>query len=76
MQHVLVALNRKNHLVTAIFFVILLWIRGASRGGAVDAIAPLKPRKVTLFTIILYNSENSIRDIRPFRRPLFITTVL
>jgi len=27
--------------------------------------------KVTLFTMILCNSENSIRDIRPFCRPLF-----
>ena len=26
----------------------------------------LKPTKVTLFTIILYNSENDIRDVRPF----------
>ena len=29
-------------------------------------IAPVKPTKVTFFTMILYNSENSIRDIRPF----------
>jgi len=41
--------------------------RGASRGE----IAPLKPTKVTLFTMILRNSEKSIRDIRPFCRPLF-----
>jgi len=33
--------------------------------------SPLKPTKVSLFTILLYNSENSIRDIRPFCRPLF-----
>jgi len=32
---------------------------------------PLKPTKVTLFTMILYNSENSICDIRPSCRPLF-----
>ena len=32
---------------------------------------PLKPAKVTLFTIILYNPENNIRDIRPFCCPLF-----
>ena len=32
---------------------------------------PLKPTKVTLLTMILYNSENSIRDIGPFWRPLF-----
>jgi len=33
---------------------------------------PLKPTKVTLFTMILYNSESSIRNIRPFYRPLFL----
>jgi len=32
---------------------------------------PLKPTKVTLFTTILYNSENSIRDVRRICRPLF-----
>jgi len=43
-----------------------------SRGEPMrDAIAPLNPTKVSLFTMILYNSENNIRDIRPFCRPLF-----
>jgi len=37
---------------------------------------PQKPTKVTLFTIILYNSENNIRDIRPSCRLFFVTTVL
>jgi len=32
---------------------------------------PLKPKKVTFFTMILNNSENSIRDIRPCCHPLF-----
>ena len=32
---------------------------------------PLKSAKVTLFTMILYNSENNIRDIRPFCHPWF-----
>ena len=41
-----------------------------SEGGAIGAISPLKLAEVTLFTMILYNSENSIRDIRPFCRPL------
>jgi len=41
---------------------------GADPGGA---IAPLKSTKRSYFTMILYNSENSIRDIRPFCRPLF-----
>jgi len=35
------------------------------------AISPLKPTKVTLFIMILYNSENSICDLRPFCRPFF-----
>jgi len=38
------------------------------RGGA---IAPLKPKKVALFTMILCNSENNIRDLRPFCCALF-----
>jgi len=44
---------------------------GADLVGAIGAIAPLKPKKATSFTMILYNSENSIRDIRPFCRPFF-----
>jgi len=32
---------------------------------------PLKPTKVTSFTTILYNLKNSIRDMKPFCRPLF-----
>ena len=43
----------------------------APRGGFTGTIAHLKPAKVTLFTMILYNSENGIRDIRPFCRPFF-----
>jgi len=35
------------------------------------AIAPLKPTKVILLAMIVYNSENSIRDLRPFCHPLF-----
>jgi len=42
--------------------------RGGSRGGA---IAPPKTYQSNFFTIILYNSESNIRDIWPFRRPLF-----
>jgi len=42
---------------------------GGSR-GAIEVITPLKPTKVTLSTMILYNSENSIRDIKPFCSPL------
>ena len=57
------------------FFVIFFWSHdldkvttAANPGGA---IANLKPTKVTLLTMILYNSDNSIRDIGPFCRPLF-----
>jgi len=42
--------------------------RSGSRGGGNR---PPKPAKVTLFTIILHNSENNIRDIRPFCRLRF-----
>jgi len=37
-------------------------LRGGSR-GAIGAIVPVKPTKVTLFSMILHNSENSIRNI-------------
>jgi len=40
--------------------------------GAIRAISPsLKPTKVILITMILYNSEKSILDIRPFCCSLF-----
>jgi len=41
---------------------------GGSRGGG-DC--PLKLAKVSLFTVILYNSEISIRDLKPFCHLLF-----
>ena len=49
------------------------WIySGGSRGGgATGTIPPLKPAKVTLFAMILYNSENNIRDVGSFALPLF-----
>ena len=53
---------------------MLLWKRRlfpSCRGGSRGAIASLKSTTVTLFTMIFYNSENSIRDIRPLYRPLF-----
>ena len=40
-------------------------------GADSGAIAPLKPTKIALFTMILYKSENIIRDIKPFCGPLF-----
>ena len=46
------------------------WKQGRIQGEVIGAMAPLKPKKVILFIMILYNSENNIRDIRPFCRPL------
>jgi len=37
---------------------------GADPGGEIWATTPLKPAKVTLFTIIFYNPGNNNRDIR------------
>ena len=45
--------------------------RGGSKWGRLGRSSPLKPAKVTLITMILNNSENVIRDIRPFCRDLF-----
>jgi len=47
----------------------VLNINSAFRSQAGDS--SLKPTKVTPFTIIWYNSENNIRNARPFCRPLF-----
>jgi len=41
---------------------------GANPG---EAIAPPKTYELTLFTMILYDSENRIRNTRPFCHPLF-----
>ena len=41
------------------------------RGWRLGRSPPLKPAKVTLFTMILYNTEKSIRDIRSFCLALF-----
>jgi len=46
--------------------------QGRIQRGAIGETAPLyNLRKVALFTIILYKSEDSIRDIRSFCRTLF-----
>jgi len=34
---------------------------GTNPGGAIEVIAPPKTNELTLFTMIVYNSENSIR---------------
>ena len=44
--------------------------RGGSRGGRS---LPLKLTKVTFFTMILYNLESTIRDIRPIRAPIVLS---
>ena len=43
----------------------------ADPGRATGVIVPHKTTKITLFTIFLYNPENSIHDIRPFCGSLF-----
>jgi len=43
--------------------------RGETR--AIEGIALPKTYELTLFTMIVYNSENSIRNTRPFCHPLF-----
>jgi len=43
---------------------------------AIWTIDPLRLTKVTLFTMIFYNSENSIRDVRPFVVHCCVTAVL
>jgi len=44
---------------------------GADSGEAIWSIAPLKPTKVTLFNMFFLLFGNSIRDVKPFCRPLF-----
>jgi len=45
--------------------------------GAIGMISPpIQPANITLFTMFFYNSENSIRDIRPFCRPLFCHSIV
>jgi len=46
---------------------------GANPGGA---IAPPKTYELTLFTMIVYILENSIRNTRPFVIHCFVTEVL
>jgi len=45
--------------------------RVGSKGGDWGDHHPLNPTKGTLFTMISYNSEKIISDIRPFCRLLF-----
>jgi len=44
---------------------------GVDTGGRLGLSPPKNPTQITLFTIILYNLESSIRDTKRFRRPLF-----
>ena len=50
--------------------------QGRIHMGRNGAIAPLKPANVTFSTTIWNNSENSVRNIRPFCCPLFVSAVL
>jgi len=44
--------------------------------GRLKRSPPLKPVKITFFTIILYNYENRISDIRPFAGCCFVRAVM
>jgi len=45
-------------------------LRKGVKTGAIEAIAPLITYELTLFTTIVYNSENIIRNTRLFCHPL------
>ena len=49
---------------------------GAKQGGAIEGIALHKTYELTLYTMIVYNSENSIRSTRLFFIHCFVTEVL
>ena len=49
---------------------------GVNPGVAIEAIALPKTYELTLFTMFLYNTENSIRNTRPFVIHCFVTEVL
>jgi len=61
-----------SHKMTYIKSHRLLSNQGWIQGGVISVITTPKTYGSNfLFTMILYNSENSIRDIRPFCHPLF-----
>ena len=65
-----------KHTVLNSWYVKTMGVRrgvetGAKPGGAIEGIALLKTYEVTLFTMIVYNSENNIRNTRLFCHPLF-----
>jgi len=51
-------------------------VRRGVKTGAIEAIAPPKTYELTSFTMIAYNSENSIRNTRSFVIHCFVTEVL
>ena len=50
--------------------------RGSRQGRFQGAIAPPITYKLTLFTTTVYNSEDSIRDVRPFCSHCFVRAML
>ena len=59
-------------MINSLFQQLMAAKAGADPGGGQLGRSPLlKPPNITLFTMILYKSENSIRDIKPFCRALF-----
>ena len=61
---------------TSIIFLFLTLTQGRIQGGSIGSIVPLKPTKVALFTMNLYNSENNIAIIGHFLVHCFVTAVL
>ena len=48
-------------------------IINSGQGRIQGAITPLKPTRVNIFAMILYNWQNSIRDLRPFCCPFVLS---
>jgi len=67
-------LHETNHGCTVVSYTCSCSTQGRIQGGAIGVISPPKTFESNFFTMILYNSENSIRDIRLFCRSLFCHT--
>jgi len=69
--HRVIRRSTKNSMLAVLFSYIRRTAEGIQKGGDWGDHPPIKPKKITLFTISLCNLENNIRDIRPFHRSLF-----
>jgi len=59
-----------SHLGNSVYLMVATWMQGRIQGGGGRSTL-LKTTKVTLFTVILYNFEKRIRNLRQFSHPLF-----